>query len=107
MEALVSGSLPESERALAEQHIAMCEGCRLELELVRAVGSQEKPPAGSKEDWTIDRIFGSEGAPGGGTASEATSEAAAPPSSSPFPSATPAAPPSTPEPDPPAPLHPA
>jgi len=61
MEALVSGTLPESERTLAEQHIAMCEGCRLELELVRAIGSQEKPASGSKADWTLDRIFGSEG----------------------------------------------
>jgi hypothetical protein len=65
MEALVQGSLPEEERALAEQHIAACEGCRLELELVRAIGSQEKPGAGPREDWTIDRIFGSSpGAPG-------------------------------------------
>jgi len=65
MEALVSGSLPPSERELAEQHIAMCEGCRLELELVRAVGSQEKPATAAKEDWTLDRIFGPEGAAGG------------------------------------------
>jgi hypothetical protein len=71
MEALVSGSLPDSERSLAEQHIAMCEGCRLELELVRAIGSQEKPPAGtpgSKDDWTLDRIFGAEGAQAGSEA---------------------------------------
>ena len=63
MEALVSGSLPESERTMAEQHIAICEGCRLELELVRAIGSQEKQPAGtgSKDDWTLDRIFGGSG----------------------------------------------
>jgi hypothetical protein len=60
MEALVSGSLPEPERALAEQHISICEGCRLELELVRAIGSQEKPPAVGQDDWTLDRIFGSE-----------------------------------------------
>ena len=61
MEALVNGSLPAPERALAEQHIAVCEGCRLELELVRAIGSQEKAPAAGKDDWTLDRIFGSEG----------------------------------------------
>ena len=60
MEALVNGSLPESERALAEQHISVCEGCRLELELVRAIGSQEKAPAVGKDDWTLDRIFGAE-----------------------------------------------
>jgi hypothetical protein len=60
MEALVNGSLPESERSLAEQHIAACEGCRLELELVRAIGSQEKAPAVGKDDWTLDRIFGTE-----------------------------------------------
>lgn len=63
MEALVSGSLPPSERSMAEQHIAICEGCRLELELVRAIGAQEKQPAGSgsKDDWTLDRIFGAAG----------------------------------------------
>jgi len=61
MEALVNGSLPPSEREPAEQHIAMCEGCRLELELVRAIGSQEKAPAVGKDDWTLDRIFGAEG----------------------------------------------
>jgi hypothetical protein len=60
MEALVNGSLPESERTLAEQHITVCEGCRLELELVRAIGSQEKAPAVGKDDWTLDRIFGAE-----------------------------------------------
>jgi len=65
MEALVNGSLPESERLLAEQHIAACEGCRLELELVRAIGSQEKAPAVGKDDWTLDRIFGAEKNPGG------------------------------------------
>src|SRR5437868_9096418 len=70
MEALVSGSLAEPDRSMAEQHIAMCEGCRLELELVRAIGSQEKQPAGtgSKDDWTLDRIFGSEGGASGAPA---------------------------------------
>ncbi len=63
MEALINGSLPASERELAEQHIAMCEGCRLELELVRAIGSQDKAPGVGKDDWTLDRIFGAEGAP--------------------------------------------
>src|SRR6266850_3181638 len=66
MEALVNGSLPPSEREPAEQHIAMCEGCRLELELVRAIGSQEKAPAVGKDDWTLDRIFGAEGPQGKG-----------------------------------------
>jgi hypothetical protein len=77
MEALVSGSLPPAERAMAEQHIAICEGCRLELELVRAIGSQEKQPAGSgsKDDWTLDRIFGAEGAPGASPAAEEPSPA--------------------------------
>jgi hypothetical protein len=77
MEALVSGSLPPAERAMAEQHIAICEGCRLELELVRAIGSQEKQPAGSgsKDDWTLDRIFGAEGAPGASAAAAEPSPA--------------------------------
>ena len=66
MEALVNGTLPASEREPAEQHIAMCEGCRLELELVRAIGSQEKAPAVGKDDWTLDRIFGAHGEPGRG-----------------------------------------
>src|SRR6266850_2411252 len=67
MEALVNGSLPPSEREPAEQHIAMCEGCRLELELVRAIGSQEKAPAVGKDDWTLDRIFGAEDGSSGGS----------------------------------------
>ncbi len=71
MEALVSGSLPKQERSLAEQHISICEGCRLELELVRAIGSQEKPPAVGQEDWTIDRIFGPEGNTGAGVPGQA------------------------------------
>ena len=79
MEALVSGSLPPDEKTMAEQHIAMCEGCRLELELVRAIGSQEKPPAeaGSKDDWTLNRIFGSEGG-AAGAATPSASEAPEP-----------------------------
>ena len=81
MEALVNGSLPESERLLAEQHIAACEGCRLELELVRAIGSQEKAPAVGKDDWTLDRIFGAEKNPGGGSP-------AVPPESAPEPAAS-------------------
>jgi putative zinc finger protein len=61
MEALVNGSLPAPDRALAEQHIAACEGCRLELELVRAIGSQEQSPGSAPPpDWTLDRIFGPE-----------------------------------------------
>lgn len=60
MEALVRGTLPDAERVLAEQHIGTCEGCRLELELVRAIGSQEKPAAVGQADWTLDRIFGAE-----------------------------------------------
>jgi hypothetical protein len=90
MEALVSGSLPEPERALAEQHISVCEGCRLELELVRAIGSQEKPPAVGQDDWTLDRIFGSEsqqghpGQPGSVPASGPPPPASAP-DASPFP----------------------
>lgn len=74
MEALVNGSLPKSERAFAEQHISICEGCRLELELVRAIGSQEKPPAIGQEDWTIDRIFG----PDAGGGAQAQSSPASP-----------------------------
>ena len=60
MEALVSGTLPEAERATAEQHISSCEGCRLELELVRAIGSQEKSGAAGQAEWTLDRIFGAD-----------------------------------------------
>jgi len=97
MEALVNGSLPEPERLLAEQHIAACEGCRLELELVRAIGSQEKAPAVGKDDWTLDRIFGAEKNPGGApdapsadTANDAAAESLfgpAPAESPPAPSA--------------------
>ena len=65
MEALVRGTLPDAEKVLAEQHIASCEGCRLELELVRAIGSQEKPAAVGQADWTLDRIFGAEHQEGG------------------------------------------
>ena len=83
MEALVNGSLPEAERAPAEQHIAICEGCRLELELVRAIGSQEKPPTVGKDDWTLDRIFGAEG-------KQAKVEHAPSAASSPPPAASPA-----------------
>src|SRR5437763_747214 len=107
MEALVSGSLPESERSLADQHIAMCEGCRLELELVRAIGSQEKQPAdsGSKDDWTLDRIFGS----GGGSSSASDPPTSAPPAAMDPPPVSAAEPPEsifgTPAP-PPEPAHP-
>ena len=65
MEALVRGTLPDAEKVLAEQHIGTCEGCRLELELVRAIGSQEKPAAVGQADWTLDRIFGAEQQEGG------------------------------------------
>jgi hypothetical protein len=65
MEALVRGTLPDAEKVLAEQHIETCEGCRLELELVRAIGSQEKPAAVGQADWTLDRIFGAERQEGG------------------------------------------
>jgi hypothetical protein len=77
MEALVNGSLPESERSVAEQHISICEGCRLELELVRAIGSQEKAPAVGKDDWTLDRIFGAEKKSGGANPSESDSASSA------------------------------
>jgi len=74
MEALVRGTLPPSEREDAEQHIASCEGCRLELELVRAVGSQEGEPGATPEkaDWSLDRIFGAEsgGAPSAAASAE-------------------------------------
>jgi hypothetical protein len=79
MEALVNGSLPQSERSLAEQHISVCEGCRLELELVRAIGSQEKAPAVGKDDWTLDRIFGAEKNAGGGSPAEPSSTESAKP----------------------------
>jgi hypothetical protein len=79
MEALVNGSLPAPDRALAEQHLSTCEGCRLELELVRAIGSQEQTPGGqAPPDWTLDRIFGPE-----------TAQAQSAPDSNPF-AATPA-----------------
>jgi hypothetical protein len=80
MEALVRGTLPDAERVLAEQHIGTCEGCRLELELVRAIGSQEKPAAVGQADWTLDRIFGAERQEGG------PSQAAPAPGSGPAPS---------------------
>jgi len=92
MEALVNGSLPETERELAEQHISICEGCRLELELVRAIGSQEKPPAVGHDDWTLDRIFGTEGQQSGGSQSDPAPESPAPafpPQPSIFPSSGP------------------
>lgn len=84
-----------SERVLAEQHISACEGCRLELELVRAIGSQEKPPAVGQEDWTIDRIFGPEGGAGAGTQAPAPPPASAVPfaPSAPFTSEEPFEPP--------------
>ncbi len=77
MEALVNGSLPESERSVAEQHILICEGCRLELELVRAIGSQDKAPAVGKDDWTLDRIFGAEKKSDGANPSASDSAASA------------------------------
>ena len=80
MEALVRGTLPDAERVLAEQHVGTCEGCRLELELVRAIGSQEKPAAVGQADWTLDRIFGAERQEGG------PSQAAPAPGSGPAPS---------------------
>src|SRR6267143_5305397 len=92
MEALVRGTLPDAERALAEQHIAACEGCRLELELVRAIGSQEKPAAVGQADWTLDRIFGTEGQQSGGSQSDPAPESpvpAFPPQPSIFPSSGP------------------
>jgi putative zinc finger protein len=85
MEALVSGSLPESERAEAEQHISICEGCRLELELVRAIGSQEKPQTAGKEDWTLDRIFGSQGGQSNAQQAAPSSDPAPNPAPSAFP----------------------
>jgi hypothetical protein len=74
---------------LAEQHILMCEGCRLELELVRAIGSQEKAPAVGKDDWTLDRIFGAEGGQGNVPA-PAPTQAEASGSKSVFPETSPA-----------------
>ena len=68
MEPCASGALVPEELALFEEHIAACEGCRLELELVRAMGKSgdEKSgdgPSGPKgDDWTLDRIFGAEAA---------------------------------------------
>ncbi len=90
MEALVNGSLPPEERILAEQHIATCEGCRLELELVRSIGSQERPPTAAKDDWTLDRIFGSDGQQGQGAEPGPSPEAPAPANpASPYPSTAP------------------
>ena len=67
MEPCASGALVPEELALFEEHIAACEGCRLELELVRAMGSTEKPEQAEQpksDDWTLDRIFGAEAAKG-------------------------------------------
>lgn len=61
MEPCASGALVPEELALFEEHIAACEGCRLELELVRAMGKNGDEKAGAKnDDWTLDRIFGAE-----------------------------------------------
>ena len=58
MEPCASGALVPEELALFEEHIATCEGCRLELELVRA--GVNKQGDAKPDDWTLDRIFGSE-----------------------------------------------
>lgn len=61
MEPCASGALVPEELALFEEHIAACEGCRLELELVRAMGkSGDEKGAPKSDDWTLDRIFGAE-----------------------------------------------
>ena len=62
MEPCASGALVPEELALFEEHIAACEGCRLELELVRAMGEGKAGEAGApkSDDWTLDRIFGAE-----------------------------------------------
>ena len=54
MEGCVAGTIPAEERAAVDAHLAKCEGCRLELELTRAVlgappsaipkGVSEAPP---------------------------------------------------------------
>lgn len=62
MEPCASGALVPEELALFEEHIATCEGCRLELELVRAMGEGKSGETGASkgDDWTLDRIFGAE-----------------------------------------------
>lgn len=65
MEPCASGALVPEELALFEEHIASCEGCRLELELVRAMGKNGEATADPKgDDWTLDRIFGAEASKG-------------------------------------------
>ncbi|MGE5176824.1 MAG: zf-HC2 domain-containing protein, partial [Hyphomicrobiales bacterium] len=75
MEPYASDRLDPAEKAELEQHLATCEGCRLEVELVRAMGSS--PAKTAKDDgdeWTIDRIFGTGAsrAPETASASETT-----------------------------------
>ncbi|MGH7682054.1 MAG: zf-HC2 domain-containing protein, partial [Candidatus Eiseniibacteriota bacterium] len=51
LEPCASGTLPAEEKIALDEHLATCEGCRLELELTRAVlgspafdGAEESPP---------------------------------------------------------------
>lgn len=78
MEPCASGALVPQELALFEEHIASCEGCRLELELVRAMGSTGKPDEPKSDDWTLDRIFGAEGGKGSAASSSAPAPSPAP-----------------------------
>jgi putative zinc finger protein len=45
LEPCVSGTLSPGERVALEEHLAICEGCRLELELTRAVMGATAPEA--------------------------------------------------------------
>ncbi|HEX7077462.1 MAG TPA: zf-HC2 domain-containing protein [Candidatus Eisenbacteria bacterium] len=88
MEPFASGRLSSDDRAMLEEHLQSCEGCRLEVELVRAMGSAPPKSAASSEDeWTIDRIFGTGGA--GSRRERGTAASTAPPSAEPPASAEP------------------
>jgi len=78
LSAFASGLTNDLDRAEIETHIASCEECSLEVELLRgrASGKGARPP---QSDWTIEKIFG-----GGGGAAE-TAGAGAAPSETPMP----------------------
>src|SRR5262245_18917547 len=72
-----AGTLASAESGPVEEHLAECEACRLELELVKAVGSNESPsapPSGGGPEWTLDRIFGPGAQPEGDPASAPAAE---------------------------------
>lgn len=86
LSAFASGLTNDLDKAEIEAHIAECEECSLEVELLRGHSSGKTPPP---PDWTLEKIFGEgQGGAGGADAesaspgSEATAEAIA--SANPF-----------------------